>query len=334
VKGPFVTGVGGVGPLGTGILWPPPKPSSDARRVPADLPLREGFSAQSTRWLDGASLWWANAARQALTHLSPDTIAVAGQAVGQSWGPTAPVLDLEKGIWSEGPGAMNPALFPFTAGNAPAGQASLLLGLTGPSLTLHAKEASGLAALVEASRLVACGAAETMVAGGTDELAPFLLFVLKPLRGKGAPPPGEGAYALALERDPGPRRPLARVAGWGGASRPCGPHAFPVDPGALLDDLAAAVGRTAGWGPSSADAVALPAETPFWQEAAEAWRRRRAPGAEAFRFQDPLGCCGAAWAGAAAVLAARTARNETGRSLLLAVSSGGAAWGLALEALP
>ncbi|MEW6757860.1 MAG: beta-ketoacyl synthase N-terminal-like domain-containing protein [Acidobacteriota bacterium] len=334
MRGPFVTGTGGVGPLGTGIVWPPPGPISNEPRVPADLPLREGFPPQSTRWLDGASLWWAHAARQALAHLLPGEIPASGQAVGQSWGPTAPVVALERGIWSEGPGAMNPALFPFTAGNAPAGQASLLLGLTGPSLTLLAKEASGLAALVEASRLMACGAAVTMVAGGTDELDPLLLQVLKPLRGRGARPPGEGAYALLLERDPGPRRPLARVAGWGGTARPCEPHVFPVDAGALLDDLAAAVGRSAGWGPSSADVVALPADTPFWEREAEEWRRWRAPGAEALLFQGPLGCSGAAWAGAAAILAERAARNEAGRCLLLAVSSGGAGWGLALEALP
>jgi len=94
------------------------------------------------------------------------------------------------------------------------------------------------------------------------------------------------------------------------------------------------VGRSAGWGPSSADVVALPADTPFWEGEAEEWRRRRAPGAESLRFQYPLGCGGAAWAGAAAILAERAARDEVGRSLLLAVSSGGAGWGLALEALP
>jgi hypothetical protein len=229
---------------------------------------------------------------------------------------------------------MNPSLFPFTAGNAPAGQASLLLGLTGPSLTLNAKEASGLAALVEASRLIRSGAARTVVAGGTDELAPILLRVLRPLRARGARPPGEGAYALALDREPGERRPLARIAGWGTAARPCAPHRFPEDARELLDELAAAVERLAGWGPSSARAVALPADTPYIEGEAEAWRRLRAPGAEALWFQGPLGCGGAAWAGAAAILAARSALGEAERSILLGVSSGGAGWGLALEALP
>lgn len=327
----WIAGSGAVGPEGLGLSGGSAESGAAARRVPERLPLKEGFPPSATRWLDPPSLWWLNAARQALGG-SEERSGDAGQVVGLGWGPSYPLTELIQKIREEGFSAMNPALFPFSVGNAPAGQAGIHLGLRGPTLTLYAKEAAGLAAVVEGCRLLQGGLAARCVVGGVDHLEPFLHRVIAPLRGAGALPLGEGAYALALELGrEGARRGGVRVAAWATASSAAPHHRWPdAAPlfGALLDRLCA----RAGWEPRSIALAALSSENAEVRRGRDAFLKLRLPDARRLPFQESLGCCGASWAGAAALAARALEGGGTGRAALLALATGGAGWGLALEA--
>ena len=70
----------------------------------------------------------------------------------------------------QGAGASPAILFSNTVGNAPASVCALELGLRGPNATLTHKEASGLAAIEFAARLIRRGRAPAVLAGGADVL--------------------------------------------------------------------------------------------------------------------------------------------------------------------
>lgn len=295
-----------------------------------DLPLKEGLPPTAVRWLDKASLWWINAARQALAGGRGEGREVA-QVVGLQWGPTLPVQELLDRARSEGFAAMNPAIFPFSVGNAPAGQAGILLGLRGAAVTLCAKECSGLVAVVEASRLLSSGMAGECVAGGVDQLDPILLRITTPLRRPGSLPAGEGAYALRLvAAEEKPHGALARVAGWVSSGARTAPQRFPrALP--LLRVLDRQLALRTGWTRDSVDWLALPGDTPDLrrdrEEFARLWSR-----ASFDPFQEKLGACGASWAGAAAMACLALGSGRARRAVLLALATGGSACGLALEA--
>jgi hypothetical protein len=330
VSGIWIAGAGAVGPDGLGLEAKRLRAAA-VRKVPEGLPLKEGFPLAATRWLDPASLWWLNAVRQALAG-RPEMDAGQAQVVGLGWGPTYPLTELLQKVRDEGFSAMNPALFPFSVGNAPAGQAGILLGLRGPTLTLHAKEAAGLAAVVEGCRLLGGGLADRCVAGGVDHLEPFLHRVIGPLRGKGALPPGEGAYAVALERREGvPQDGGVRVAAWCSHSAAALPHRWP-EPEALFDTLLGSLCARSGWETESVGLAALSSENAWLRKAHASLLRRRMPRAETLPFQERLGCCGAAWAGATALACKALQERRASRAVLLALATGGAGWGLALEA--
>jgi hypothetical protein len=256
----------------------------------------------------------------------------AAQVAGLGWGPTYPLTELLQKVRGEGFSAMNPALFPFSVGNAPAGQAGILLGLRGPTLTLHGKEAAGLAAVVEGCRLLGGGFADRCVAGGVDHLEPFLHRVIGPLRGKGALPLGEGAYAVALERrEEASQNGGVRAAAWCSRSASSLPHRWP-EPEALFDTLLGALCARSGWESESVGLAALSSENARLRKAHAPLLRTRMPRAETLPFQERLGCCGAAWAGATALACKALRERRASRAVLLALATGGAGWGLALEA--
>lgn len=331
MSGIWITGAGAVGPLGLGlpesVKCAAPEPF---RSVQEGLPLKEGFPAGSLRWQDACSLWWLSAARQALVggESNPDT----GQVVGLGWGSTPPVASLIEQVRDHGFSAMTPALFPYSVGNAPAAQAGILLKLRGAAVTLCAKEAAGLAAVVEASRSLDSGLFEACVAGGVDQLDPFLRKVLRPLRRGAGVPAGEGAYALRLERsETAPENALARIAGWSGRSVPCVPHRFPEGAG-LMDRTLEDLLRRTEWDGGQVDLCVLPADTPAVREASAWVAAKYLPAAEPLEFQQALGACGASWAGGVALAAQEIATGRSRRAVLVALATGGCAWGLALEA--
>jgi len=330
----WVTGLGSVGPLGLGL--PSEFPAADGRpslrRVPQGLPLKGGFPPQAVRWLDNSSLWWVNACRQALAGHDPAERERTAQVVGLGWGSTPPVETLIRTAYAEGFASMNPAVFPYSVGNAPAGQAGLLLKVKGPALTLTAKEPAGLTAIVEACRFLSAGAFPSCLAGGVDEADPLLWRIVRPLRARRAPPAGEGACALLLRSSEAPPgRALARIAAWCSPSEPCAPHRFP-NPEPLCGRMLETLLARAGWPPDSVGIAALPGETPRLAEFSERFMASRLPRARRLIFEENLGACGASWAGAA-ILAARTlAEGRAERAVLMAVATGGAGWAVAMGA--
>lgn len=331
----WVTGTGGVGPAGLGLGRgrddTPPQPDGGPRQVRGDLPLKEGLPPAAVRWLDKASLWWVNAARQALAGGRDPGVEVS-QVVGLEWGPTLPVMDLLDKVRSEGYSAMNPATFPFSVGNAPAGQAGILLGLKGAAVTLCAKECSGLAAIVEACRLVNGGQAAECVAGGVDQLDPLLLKIITPLRRPGSLPAGEGAYAVRLvSANAPPAGALARVAGWASCGARVPAHRFPP-PLPLLERLERRLADRTGWSRDGVDWLALPGDTPQLRQARVAFGRRWTGAASPVPFQENFGACGASWAAAAGTACLAIASGEARRAVLMALATGGAAFALAMEA--
>lgn len=331
----WILGCGAVGPvdLGRPLQLPRASGARSPKHVPAGLPLKEGFPPQAVRWLDNSSLWWANACRLALSGLDETEREGTAQVVGLGWGSTPPVETLIKTAFGEGFASMNPAVFPYSVGNAPAGQAGLLLKVKGPALTLTAKDTAGLTAVVEACRFLAAGTFSSCLAGGVDELDPLLWRIIRPLRARGAPPPGEGAYALFLHaaQDP-PHAALARVAAWCSLSAPCPPHKFP-DPEALCGPMLEVLLSRAEWSAGSIDLAALPAETPALQDFSEAFKASRLPHAEGLKFQTELGACGASWAGATSLASLALAEGRARRAVLMGVATGGGSCGLALEGL-
>ncbi len=299
--------------------------------MPGGLPLKEGFPPSAMRWLDATSLWWLNAARQAA---GPGGTGPGGAlVVGLGWGSNPPVIALLEQSHREGFASMAPAHFPYSVGNAPAAQAGILLGMKGAAFTLCAKEAAGLAAVVEACRYLRAGLFEKCVAGGVDQADPFLRRVVGALRRGDGMAAGEGAYALRIDRAQcPPEGTLARVAGWAACSAPALPHRFPEAEPLLRRTLAKLLNR-AGWEASSVDLAALPQDSPDLRDASAGLMRAELGNARPFDFQPALGACGASWAGAAGLAATALARGVARRAALVAFASGGCAWGLALEAL-
>lgn len=326
----WIMGTGAVGPCGMGLPTSLPAATGGAfRLVPEGLPLKEGFPAQALRWLDPSSLWWLNAARQALGGASqaPET----AQAVGLGWGSTPPVLALVEQLRDHGFSAMAPALFPYSVGNAPAAEAGILLGMKGAALTVCGKEAAGLAAVVESVRLVAAGLFDTCIAGGVDHADPFLQRILRAIHRGAGMPAGEGAYALKLQSGgQPPAGVLAKVASWASRSAACPAHLFP-EARPLLEAVTEDLLARAKWERGGVDLVVSPADRPSLRLASECLMESRFPQARPLMFQEALGACGASWAGAVGLASLEIFAGRCRRAVLIAVATGGGAWGIALE---
>jgi 3-oxoacyl-(acyl-carrier-protein) synthase len=144
--------------------------------------------------------------------------------------------------------------FSNTVGNAPASLCGIEYGLRGPNVTLSNKEASALAAMAFAFRLVVQRRATAIVTGGADEIEPVFYAahdrfrVMSPTDGgEEASRPfdrrrngfvfGEGAFLLLLEQM---TSAVARKMDWygevlgiGGTASPCRLNDWPADPSEL-----------------------------------------------------------------------------------------------------
>ncbi len=107
--------------------------------------------------------------------VSPETGPSIGVVLGTGYGSTAQTDEFFVGMLKEGPEGANPSLFPDTVPNAPASQVSIYHGLQGPNTTFSHNEVSGEQAMAYAFRLLQEDRAQTVLAGGVDELS-FVLF--------------------------------------------------------------------------------------------------------------------------------------------------------------
>jgi 3-oxoacyl-(acyl-carrier-protein) synthase len=187
----------------------------------------------------------------------------------------------------QGPAASPAILFSNTVGNAPASVCALELGLRGPNATLTHKEASGLAAIEFAARLIRRGRAPAVLAGGADvlELVFYRVHDWFAVMAPGDAPcrpydadrngflMGEGAFLFVLEDEARARSRGARILGYvSGTASGGSPDAFnawPSAPDALVRVMRDAIGR-AGLTPDAIDVVYAAANGSEILDAAEA----------------------------------------------------------------
>ncbi len=126
--------------------------------------------------------------------LAPDGV---GLACGSAYGNVQRSVEFLKRAQRLGPGLANPAEFPHLLPSAPAGNASVYCGLTGPVATLADLDTSTECAWQFALSCVAGELSGAMVAGGAELLDPYVTELLAPIHGTAASERGEGgAWAL------------------------------------------------------------------------------------------------------------------------------------------
>jgi len=175
-----------------------------------------------------------------------------GVLVGSGMGALDPIAEAAETLSARGPGRLSPFFVPMMLADTPAAVISITHGLTGPNLAVHTACATGNNALGEAAAMIRRGAADVMIAGGTEAcILPLALA-------------GFGVMGAMSTRNDEPQR----------ASRPfdAGRDGFVVAEGAALLVLEArdhalargarVYGELLGYG-SSADAyhITMPGET-------------------------------------------------------------------------
>ena len=235
----------------------PPLPVATCR----EFSTRDVLPPLVARRLDRPARLLAVAAREALSPLG-EPLLWSRERVGVCAGTwnagTSALMEVLRAVFLASPEEAPPAQFPSTVANAPASQLGILEKLGGPNLTFAEKQVGGLRAIAEASRLLAHGRADLVLACGVDE-AEWLNAEgydrLGTLRTSSRPGMvlAEGAAVLALAVEPGPA-PLAVLAGWGSASAPAQPYRYPADPAPLVRACRQALER-AGLAPSEVGLV-------------------------------------------------------------------------------
>jgi len=152
-----------------------------------------------------------------LTHLAEVGREQIGVALGSSTVGMRSTVEYLDSLMAHGPVGASPFLFSSTVGNAAASLCGIEFGLRGPNITVTNKEASSLAAVSAAYRLLKHRHANAIVTGGGDEVEEVYYSVLdrfgvmSPMDGgEEASRPfdrrrngfvlGEGGYLLVLER--------------------------------------------------------------------------------------------------------------------------------------
>ncbi len=135
-------------------------------------------------------------ARQALGSHSVDGL---GLVVGTGYGGLQATVDFLEGIAVRGAGFGSPTAFHQSVHHSLAGQISLSLKITGPSLTCTAREVSSEAALKEGIDLLTMKRCSKVLVVCSDETVPALEAAFKLMEAPWTPSDGAGAVLLSLE---------------------------------------------------------------------------------------------------------------------------------------
>lgn len=231
----------------------------------------------------------------------------------------------------QGAGAAPAILFSNTVGNAPASVCALELGLRGPNATLTQKEASGLAAIEFAARLVRRGRAPAVLAGGADVLE-LVFYRVHDWFGVMAPDQepcrpfdagrrgflmGEGAFLFVLEDAARATGRGAAILGYVAGTAATGAHVgfneWPSTPGPLVRVMTDAIAR-AGLDPAAIDVVYAAANGSRVLDAAEAAALRSVFGARAVPVVAIKGALGESGATGCAGMAAALLLGRRGQA--------------------
>jgi len=234
-----VTGIGCVTPLGldapdtwkaalageSGIDW---IQAFDTDGLPVRIAAEvKGFdatqvvSAKEARKLERNVLLGVAAGREALTDAGMNGFdpARVGVIFGSAIGGVPGILEQADTLRERGPDRVSPNFLPNVLVDSVSGQLAISLGLKGPNFAVVSACATGSHAIGEAAEMIRRGAADAVLAGGTEScMVPLILAGFTAMRGLAVEdehPPrasrpfdatragfvmGEGAGALLLER--------------------------------------------------------------------------------------------------------------------------------------
>jgi beta-ketoacyl-acyl-carrier-protein synthase II len=239
VKRVAVTGLGAVTPLGldTAETWRAALAGESGigwiSRFDTDgLPVRvagevRGFdpggvvSAKEARRLERNVLFGVVAGREALDDAGLDggvDPARVGIVFGSAIGGVPGILEQHETLLERGPDRVSPNFLPNVLVDSVSGQLAISLGITGPNYAVVSACATGSHAVGEAAEMIKRGAADAVLAGGTEScIVPLILAgftAMRGLAGEDEDPPhasrpfdatragfvmSEGAGALLLE---------------------------------------------------------------------------------------------------------------------------------------
>jgi 3-oxoacyl-[acyl-carrier-protein] synthase II len=175
-------------------------------------PLSRLDPARSRRF-DRAAALVSLGAKSALENSALDPAEV-GLVSGTAFGSVERSVEFLRRVADRGPKLASPAEFPHLVPSAPAGNASIHLGLKGPVLGVSDLSTSAEAAVAVAAHWVELGLADAMIAGSAEPLDAVVTRVLGPLcENSSSESRGEGAGFVVLEAvgaaEARGRRPLA-----------------------------------------------------------------------------------------------------------------------------
>ncbi len=132
----------------------------------------ELFGRKEARRMARATQFAIVAARQALTDanltITDNNRDRIGVIVGSGMGNLGPVVDNLEALNSRGAGRISPFFVPMMLADTPAAMISIKFGLRGPNMSVATACATANNAIGEAAVTILRGAAEIMIAGGTE----------------------------------------------------------------------------------------------------------------------------------------------------------------------
>lgn len=195
----------GSAPVDAGSLVTDPLPQPKAYAL-VDFRVRDHLGRKGTSFFDRATALAMVATRQALA--DSDLVVNDGNRdrVGIVFGTTAgsarSTSEYSRETFvNERPYLVNPLIFPNAVMNCAAGQAGIWFGLRGPNATVAAGSMSALRGLRYSRNLLACGYADALLVGATEEFSAQSAWATHFARQRlgGSTPVGEGSAVFVVE---------------------------------------------------------------------------------------------------------------------------------------
>jgi 3-oxoacyl-[acyl-carrier-protein] synthase II len=220
-SGPYIVGWSALSSLGTGrqefvdallagrtghLAGPADARGGPAVGYPVTADPKDIVGTKGTRVLDRMTLLVIATASMVLDEdpATPgDERAAAGLVLGTSTGSIASITDFTRDTFvRDRPYLVDPAAFPNTVINGPAGRTAVWHGLRGLNSTVSAGRITALTALRYASRMIRRGYAETLLVGAVEEYSTVVARTAGPLADAGAgtaTPLGEGCVVFRVD---------------------------------------------------------------------------------------------------------------------------------------